>query len=350
MVVPYNYEESSESQIDWAFEFINKVLPVEEERDFLLKSLSTCLDGKLLENFILLIANGRNGKDTLITNVMKFVLGNQLYYDAPNYILTDRLKTGANPEVANMHKRRMIVYNEPPKKATLNCATVKQLTGCENMPARGLYQNKNETKICASQFSLLNSLLSMDSPDDAMLNRLFVIKFRSMFRTEERLAELPEDSKYAYLVDSYYKTTEFLERIKLPCMNILLSYYKLFRSEGRILRNAPKSIMEASKQYISDSDDFVSWFQETYVQTTMESDFVKMKDIYAMFKCSDLWYNMNKSERRRMNKTKLQKDIQDNPTLRAFYRERKIIGGKNCKNIIVKYKVKETTEEEYDEE
>ena len=43
-------------------------------------------------------------------------------------------------------------------------------------------------------------------------------------------------------------------------------------------------------------------------------------DIYAQFKCSDLWHNMNKLERRKMDKTKLQKDIQDNPMLRPYYK------------------------------
>ncbi len=345
LVVPYDYEKIDD--LTMAYDFINKVMPIEDERDFLLKTLSTCLDGKLLENFIFHLGNGRNGKDTLCTSIMKAVLGEDLYYEAPNNILTENLKTGANPEVANMHKKRMVIFNEPKKTSTLNCATVKQLTGCENMPVRNLYKSNNKTRICATMQSLLNKLLPMDSPDDAMLNRLFVIPFRAMFRKEEDLAELPEDTKYAYVVDSYYKSSEFLDSIKMMMMNILLAYYKIFRNEGRILKNAPKSIRDASKQYLSDSDEFVGWFKDIYEITNSENDYIKMKDIYDRFKCSDLWNNMNKAERRKMNKSKLEADIRESPTLRSFYKTRYSNNNDiDVRNVMIKFKLRIIVEDD----
>lgn len=341
-VVPYDFKEVEQTEIDFAFDFINKVMPIPDERDFFLKSLATALDGKLLENIIFLLGNGRNGKDTITTNIMKAVLGPHLYYDAPNFILTDRIKTGANPEIANMHKKRLVVYSEPDKYSTLKCSTIKQLTGNEVMPIRGLYSSVNETRMHATQIVLQNSLLTMDSPDDAMLNRLFVIPFRSMFRTSERLAELPRGTPHAFIVNSYFKSYEFIERIKLPFMHILLKYYRIFYDEGKILKNAPKSISDASKQYISDSDDFVNWFNESYIITQDETDFIKLKDVYDKFKLSDLWTNMNKSERRKMTRAKLEKDIIQNPTLRAFFKDRKRIDGIDYKSIIVKHKIRQT--------
>lgn len=349
-VIPYDFKNVESEEINFAYQFIDKVIPIESERDFFLKTLSTCLDGKLLENIIFALGNGRNGKDTIMTVIMKAVLGSDLYYDAPNYIITDKIKTGANPEVANMHKKRLIVYSEPDKHATLRCATIKQLTGNEIMPVRSLYSSVNETKMCGTHIILQNKLLTMDSPDDAMLNRLFVIPFRAMFRTEEKLAELPQDTKYAHKVDSYYKSTEFIERIKLPIMHILLKYYKIFQKEGNILKNPPKSILDASKQYISDSDDFVNWFNEYYEKSDDENKFIKLKDIYDKFKNSDLWANMNKAERRKMTRAKLEKDIIENPTLRAFFRDRKKINGIDYKSIMIKYKVKSYQNDSDDEE
>lgn len=339
-VIPYEFKEVEQNELDFTMNYLNKILPIETEKDFFLKTLSTCLDGKLLENIIFALGNGRNGKDTILTVIMKNVLGENLYYDAPNHILTDKIKTGANPEVANMHKKRLIVYSEPDKNYTLKCATIKQLTGTEIMPVRGLYSSTNKTRMCGTHIVMQNKLLAMDCPDDAMMNRLFVIPFRAMFRTEEKLAELPEDTKFAYLVDSYFKSAEFIERIKLPLIHILLKYYKIFHNEGNILKNAPKSILEASKQYISDSDDFVNWFNECYERTDDEKEFIKLKDVYDKFKQSDLWINMTKNERRKMTRAKLEKDIIENPTLRVFFRDRKKINGVDYKSIMIKHKIK----------
>lgn len=342
-VVPYDYSAAGDRRE--VYEFIDKVMPIREERDFILKVLATGLDGQLLENIIMLLGNGRNGKDTLM-NLWKASLGEEHYYDAPNYILTERLKVGANPEVANMHKKRAVVYNEPNKKATLNCSTIKELTGRANMPIRGLYSSNNKTTMAGTHVILQNSLLNMDTPDDAMLNRLYVVPFRSMFRTEDNLKTLPEGTQHAYLVNSYYKTAAFLEKNKSPFMNVLLEYYARFRTEGFILKNAPASILEASRQCISDSDEMVSWFKEQYEFTNDESSFVKMKDIYGRFKTSDLWNNMNKSERRKMTKAKLEKDISSNPTLRPFYKQRlHTRTGVDVTNVMVKYKERSVIEE-----
>ena len=349
-IVPYEFKEVEQSEIDFAMQYFNKIFPNESERDFFLKSLSTCLDGKLLENIIFALGNGRNGKDTILTMIMKRVLGDDLYYDAPNSIIIDKIKAGANPEIANMHKKRLIVYSEPNKHAILNCANIKQLTGTEVMPVRGLYSSNNKTKMCCTQFIMQNKLLTMDSPDDAMLNRLYVIPFRAMFRTEEKLAELPSDTQFAYLVDSYYKSIEFFERIKLPFMHILLQYYQIFQKEGNILKNAPKSILDASKKYISDSDNFVCWFNECYKHSDNENDCVKLKDIYEKFKSSDLWANMNKAERRKMTRTKLEKDIIENPTLRAFFRDRIKINEVHYRSVMIKYKIKSYDSDDSDEE
>lgn len=349
-IVPYEFKEAEQSEIDFAMQYFNKIFPNESERDFFLKSLSTCLDGKLLENIIFALGNGRNGKDTILTMIMKRVLGDDLYYDAPNSIIIDKIKAGANPEIANMHKKRLIVYSEPNKHAILNCANIKQLTGTEVMPVRGLYSSNNKTKMCCTQFIMQNKLLTMDSPDDAMLNRLYVIPFRAMFRTEEKLAELPSDTQFAYLVDSYYKSIEFFERIKLPFMHILLQYYQIFQKEGNILKNAPKSILDASKKYISDSDNFVNWFNECYKHSDNENDHIKLKDIYEKFKSSDLWANMNKAERRKMTRTKLEQDIIENPTLRAFFRDRIQIDGVRYRSVMVKYRVKSYDIDDSDEE
>jgi len=356
-VIPYEYKELESlnsgmlddnnitNAISIFNDFIDKIMPVKEERDFLLKALSTTLHNKLTENILFLQGNGRNGKDTLM-NLLRNTLGTDMYYQAPNHLLTLPLKPGANPEVANMHKKRAIVYNEPDAKSYIRCNTVKKLTGTDIMPVRGLYSSRNETNMVGTHIVLQNDLLKLDVPDDAMANRLYVIEFKAMFRTKEVLDELPEDTQYAYELNSFYKSNEFYEKCRLPLLHALLNAYKQFRDEGYILKNAPKTIRDLSKAYLSESNEVNLWFHEQYMRSdedviannTMVYNYVKMKDVYALFKTSDLWQNMNKADRRRLTKAKFEKDIMNIPALRPFYRERYNPNRNiDITNVIIKY-------------
>ena len=55
-------------------DIIEKIMPIKEERD-LLEILSTGLEGRCLENFIIFNGNGRNGKGVIDDIVLK-ALGN----------------------------------------------------------------------------------------------------------------------------------------------------------------------------------------------------------------------------------------------------------------------------------
>jgi phage/plasmid-associated DNA primase len=324
---------------------IDKIMPVKDERKYLLKCLATGLDGKLLENIIFLVGQGRNGKDT-IANVMHAALGDELFYNAPESLITEKPKTGPNPELAKMHMMRSVFIAEPGKRSVLNCAAVKRLTGCEIVNARGLYSSNMITRMCSSQFVMLNSLLSMDAPDDAMAHRIEVIEFRASFFEESKLAEIPEGTLYVHKVDKYYKSVEFIQRAKMPMMHILLRAYQQFHADGLRLTGRPASVIEHSRQYMAEADDFVGWFNEIFEMTPSENDFVKMKTVYDLYKRSDLYGNMNKNEKRRITKASLEKSIRSNPTLRQFHRERVHRSGIDVTSVLVKYRIRSDQNDE----
>lgn len=332
-ICPYDYEEEDPTETAWLMGFINRVMPIEEERDYLLKCLSTGLCKQLLENVIFLVGNGRNGKDTIM-NIIRRVLGNDLSYKAPASLITcTKIREGPNPEIANMHKKNLIIVDEPSSMLQLNCAAIKQVTGCETINARGIYSDVTTTTLSSTLFVLLNSLLPIDKPDDAIKERIDVIRFRSQFLTTESLAALPPDTEHVYPVDTYYKSDEFQNRATLPMLHLLLKYFSIFQEEGCCLTNKPMSVVEDSKQYMSDGDLFVCWFHEVYERTDDSNDYVQLKHIYDAFKQSDLWENMTKAERRKMTKSKMVESISRNPTLKLYFREMMKIRGEDNKVI-----------------
>jgi phage/plasmid-associated DNA primase len=348
-VVPYDWEPSTPSQIDNLMKWIDQIMPLQDEKDCLLRCLSSCLTGRLLENIIILTGKGRNGKDTLITGLLHETLGPDLYYNCSTSVITQATKGGISQEKANMHKKRAVIYSEPSKDEVLRCANLKEVSGCPELTGRALYSKR--TSIINNSTSIIhtNAIPNLDHVDDAIFNRLVIFQFRALFRTQEKYDEYPEGTEYLYLTNTYYKSQEFLETNRLVFMNILIKYYEQFQRDKYLIVNIPKTMQDLTKGYLCESDDFVNWFNTEYQITPRGEDYIKMKDVYALYRSSDLYQNLNKKEKRRNNKDSLIKEIQNNPNLKPYYRDRIEINGKTLRSVIIKHTIKEPDSDDDDD-
>ena len=256
------------------------------------------------------------------------------FYDAPETLLTEKTKSGADPASANMHLKRIVLYSEPSNKASLNCATIKKVTGTEVINARGLWSSNTVTKMCASHFIMLNEFIRLDA-DQAIANRIIVIPFRSMFRTAENLEKL--GTEHAFLVNSYYKTTEFIERAKYPLMTLLLRHYKIFKQEGAVLTNIPETIKKEGAVYMAESDIILVWFYDNYEFCDGNQKYIQIKDIWEQFKGSEVFRNLNK-QGFTVNKKKVAAKL--TAELSRFHRERYYSDNKDIRNVITNYRKK----------
>lgn len=351
-VVPYDWHTSPPEEIDNLMKFINKIMPHEDERDCLLRALSSTLCGRLLEYIIILTGKGRNGKDTLITGLLKSALGEDLYYNNSVSLLTNPNKSGISQEKANMDKKRAVIYAEPGKNDILKCDTLKELTGCPQLNGRGIYSKKTTIQNNATSIIHCNAVPQVDVVDDALANRLVIVPFRALFRTEEKIKEFPEGTQHLHLVDTYYKSREFLEKNKVVFLNILLMYYKIFKEDGYVIKDIPSTMREKTAVYLADSDDFMNFVDEKYERTKNKDDYISVgKDLYIQFKQSDLYSNLTKKEKRKCNQKKMLQEINDNPNLLPFYRKAiypYIDGKQTCiRNVLIMYKQREEEKSEF---
>ena len=81
----------------------------------------------------------------------------------------------------------------------------------------------------------------------------------------------------------------------------------------------PEGIKNLSKQYVLRSDEMYSWIIETY-EPTDDKVFVKLKDIFDLYKASDLYSNLTKLERRNLNKTAFSELISHHIVLKKQFR------------------------------
>jgi phage/plasmid-associated DNA primase len=336
MNVGYDYHTSTKAENDYICNFIEQILPIEDVRDCCLRCLSSCLYGKVLENVIMFSGEGRNGKDTLITGLLNHSLGGNsaagdagLYYASSTSVITAPYKGGISQERANMNKKRAVIYSEPSKSDTLKCANLKELTGCPTLNSRGIYSSKTTIQNHGTTLILTNAIPAMDIVDNAINERTIIVPFRCSFLTKERIDELKDVNPEAceeglvHPVNTFYKSNEFLEANKLPFINLLIRYFADFKRDGYIITRIPKAMLDLKKIYMSDSDDFVSWFYETFEKTDDRNDYVKMKHVRTNFVNSDLYNNLNKKERRKSTYEKLSSAVKANPTLKLYWCEKK---------------------------
>jgi putative DNA primase/helicase len=133
------------------------------------------------------VGNGQNGKSTLFEILDKVYGGYHIKTDTKAFILD--LKTssnGANPFVAEMMDRRLVVGDEYPKDTQLDNALIKNVTGSTTLRARFNYGNPIAFKPTHTMWFLSNYLPEMKQQDNGIWRRFKIIPF---------LYEIPEHEK-----------------------------------------------------------------------------------------------------------------------------------------------------------
>ena len=78
---------------------------------------------------------------------MKYMLEEDYFYQGNCSTLTQQIKSGANPEIANMDNKRALMFSEPEENACLIYGVIKALSDEDTTNARGLYSSKTKTKL-----------------------------------------------------------------------------------------------------------------------------------------------------------------------------------------------------------
>ena len=119
-------------------DFLRKIMPHEEVKDYTLRFLSKCLSGENRdEGFYIWTGTGGNGKSKLI-DLMGKCLGDY-YCNLPVALLTQKRKASgaASPEMAITKGKRLAVMQEPDVNETLNVGEMKEITGNDMIKPEG---------------------------------------------------------------------------------------------------------------------------------------------------------------------------------------------------------------------
>ena len=318
----YEWREPTQEELDTVNKLINMIMSNENDRTSLLQILATGIDGRPLEKFNIFNGYGRNGKgfidDLALATVGHYgMIGN-------NNMLFESSKMGSNPEKANMDKKRLVIYREPPKHKKFENSTVKELTGGGKFSARSHFESDTEKELCATIICECNDKPIFNEPiTNAEIQRVIDVLFKTSFTKDDTLVD---HSKHIYKGDDYYKTAEFKDKYKFAFFKILTEYHKQYHIIQGDCIKLSEDIKTRTNKYLEESCDIVEWYKENYSKDVIDNDnttytILKIGDIYKTFKESEFYNNLTKANKEKYTKTKFFDFIRSNIFFRKYYHE-----------------------------
>jgi len=282
-----NYAYKPEQKNPEVYTFLEQVLPNVNVRSYVLKKMSECLNGDIPNtNFLFFIgASGANGKSQLL-NLMKTTMGD--FGEKVEVTLLTRKRNNANEantEKIKLMNKRFAFLSEPEDGEKINIGLLKELTGSEEVVARGLYQDAMSFIMEAKLFLACNELPEIKGEDNALWRRIRVIEFPSKFVDDPKE---PDEFQIDRTLPSRMREDISWRQ---TFINILINFY--YKSIS-----TPDEVQAKTKEYQSENDLNSSFVQECLINNGLG---VKWQDIWSKYQ----EWHFEKTERQAKNKKAL---------------------------------------------
>ena len=307
---PYYEPDKMENMLS----LLKTIIPDEETLNLMLEVMSAGLTGRVIETFVLFNGKGRNGKG-LLDEFLQLIYGDYCLIYANVSLLTEKQKTGGNPELATIDNKRIVIMKEPDDDEPLQNSTIKSITGGGNVSGRMLYSNKTKVELSLILIMECNVRPKFKSaPGDAEEDRVIDILFPNRFTTKEE--EIDDIS--VFRGNSLYKTKEWKELHRDAFLQILINSYKNLQKNEHVLK-IPALVAKRTMNYLNQSFPILELFNDYYVKTTDRKTPLKLKDVYEKLKNTDTFYNFTKEQKRKYNLKNFYAFFETHRTFRGDY-------------------------------
>ena len=335
----YDYDEHfSIQRVNTMKDIMASIFPDKAVREYYLSVLATGLSGVRMENIFISTGSGGNGK-SLVNGMMMNSLG-EYGYKLPSAVVMEALKTGANPEVANLCNKRFVLVQEPDSKRPMCASTLKEITGDGKLNARKMYSDK-----CLFETNLTLALECNKIPNipdesaDAIPRRLRIIPFDTKAVPKETYDLL--ENKTGYCVqNSEYKTNEWQDAHRQALFEVLLPYSKMFQ-DTNALPNVPDACKMKTNKYFESNDPLYSWFSD-YYEKGEATDYLYIDALFVEYEkaMTPVGVKLTKEEKKNINKKKFLEDMEESRYFRDCFKQRKTYFNKiqHSKPYIVGYR------------
>lgn len=257
-------------------DFFSKLFPIEDEREYMLTLLASCLEGTNREQkFYIMTGVGSNGKSQLVRLINKTFSADYASTLSTTALTRKKADSGAaNPDLIGIKGKRFISMNEPDAREAINTATMKQLSGEDEVAARALYGDQEYITIMGKIFMACNDMPAVPTTDWGTWRRIRVLRFRARFTDDPN----PDPDAFEFLKDETLndKMMDWRETF----LAILVHYYET--SYLRYGLREPDSVKEESKRYQEENDQFANFLKENI--SSGKDETVRLSELWTRYK------------------------------------------------------------------
>tara|TARA_R110000823_G_scaffold259789_2_gene380841 strand:+ start:79 stop:2508 length:2430 start_codon:yes stop_codon:yes gene_type:complete len=332
----YNWIEPKQEEYDLIKTILSQIFPNEEIRKCYLSIMRTALQGYVKSHFTVANGCGSNGKG-VINDLLMTMLGDYAM-DGEISILIKLIGAGANPALANMNKKRFVLFKEPNCKDKILLGNMKMLVDNDSVSARALYSSNCLTLLRATFILECNKKLNFDGEvDNSEYRRFLDILFESTFVDKDS-----EHLKNKNIINVFEGNNDYKQSTWKNNHKCALFKYIINKAPEQVYK--PACVEQRTKEYVDSNDLLLTWISDHYIyDVDSETDyFVQVKDMYYKFKSGDEWDNLYKKERPTLKK--FISDVKSNSNFKLYYHERKRIKGTDCRNILFGWRLKRDDE------
>lgn len=257
-------------QLAFVKDFFSKIFPDPELRTYVLRLLSSCLEGTNREQcYYTFIGGGANGKTVLI-NLCEITFGDYFIDIATTVLTRKRPESGAaNPDIIGIKNKRFISMQEPDKNEPINTSRMKQFSGEDLIQARGLFKDQQKFRVTGKLFMMTNDLPPINSMDYGTWRRIRAVPFKSKFV----FADDPDFGK----PNHFLRDKEYEKKLH-PCREVFFSWLvHLYETEYLVhgLEPVPAAVKKETDDYREGFDSFAKFRNDRLIRAPGEKTLFK---------------------------------------------------------------------------
>lgn len=279
--IDYREVGEREEEMHQINDYLLRVFPNEQLRDYFVDNLAACLRGGNINKKVVVWSGVGDNSKSISEELVKKAFGSY-FHVFPTTLLTGKRtqSSGASPELIKSKGTRFAVIQEPSEKEEFNIGMLKELSGNDTIYVRGLYKDSTEF---LPQFKLVvicNKLPRIPSDDQATWNRVRVLDFESRFINE---ADCPPsfDEQIKQKVFPKILGFRFTENMVQAFVSKLFTRYKE-NARGVRKPSEPKQVSEATQIYRTKNDVYANFIYEKIIED--KESHLTVIDMYSSFR------------------------------------------------------------------
>lgn len=288
---PFHKEDMEIAEVN---DFLEKVYPNKNIREYMLDFLCSCLKGGNIHKIFMILSGEGNNAKSVTVKLLENVFG-EYCIKFPTELFTKRANgtSGPRPELSRARGRRIAIGQEISSGENFNVGVIKELTGNDSFFVRDLYVSGEDAKEIKPMFTLIMQCNEpprfTGSGDTATWNRTRLVPHESTFDDKAPKNPKRQVKKKHFPCDPNFDKK--LPELAPALLYILFNRYRDFKLKGSL--KEPEEVMLATNNYRADNDIFCQFELDILEQVEIGSDEdegISLKDLNTEFQ---EWYKDN---------------------------------------------------------